>query len=210
VPGRLILIRFLFAFAIAAISAVSVADTNAPPTFLKPQEVWQVVAAELRALGFSEQQLPRVEDLDMPATLPAVAARSLRISSTCWDAIPRRTQFRVECEAVGQCLPFLVYLRDPAGVDVGARSCRLATESRPALGAHSASGTQPKPVMRPGDRATAVLHSSTLRMTASVTCLEPGREGEVIRVRAVDGHIFPGTDFRSYPVGSFAAVMSSQ
>jgi flagella basal body P-ring formation protein FlgA len=27
-------------------------------------------------------------------------------------------------------------------------------------------------------------------MTASVTCLERGRQGEVIRVRAPDGHIF--------------------
>jgi hypothetical protein len=188
--ARSILIRFLSAFAIAAVSSVSVADSPAPPTPLKPQEVWQVVTAELRALGLSKQQLPSVEDLDMPSNLPAIAARSLRISSTCWDAIPRRTQFRVECEEVGQCLPFMVYLRDPTGVDLGARSCRLATESRAALGGHSAPGAKSKPTMRPGDRATAVLHSTAFRMTASVTCLEPGREGEVIRVRALDGHIF--------------------
>ena len=190
--ARSIFARFLFAFAIVAVSSLSVADSHVVPAPLKPQEVWQVVAAELRALGFSEQQLPRVEDLDMPETLPFVAARSLRVSSTCWDAIPRRTQFRMECEAAGQCLPFLVYLRDPTGMDAGARSCRLASESRLAhgtLGAHLAEA-KPKPAVRSGDSATAVFLSSHIRMTASVTCLEQGQEGEVIRVRALDGHIF--------------------
>jgi flagella basal body P-ring formation protein FlgA len=34
------------------------------------------------------------------------------------------------------------------------------------------------------------LLSNGFRMTASVTCLDPGGAGEVIRVRALDGHIF--------------------
>jgi flagella basal body P-ring formation protein FlgA len=44
--------------------------------------------------------------------------------------------------------------------------------------------------VRAGERATAVFLSSRLRMTASVTCLEHGREGEIIRVRGLDGHVF--------------------
>jgi flagella basal body P-ring formation protein FlgA len=44
--------------------------------------------------------------------------------------------------------------------------------------------------VRAGDRAVAVFLTNRLRMTASVTCLEHGREGEVIRVRSQDGHIF--------------------
>ncbi len=36
----------------------------------------------------------------------------------------------------------------------------------------------------------AVFLSNRLRMTASVTCLERGREGEVIRVRSQDGRVF--------------------
>jgi flagella basal body P-ring formation protein FlgA len=48
----------------------------------------------------------------------------------------------------------------------------------------------PKPVLRAGDRATAVFLSNRLRMAASVTCLERGREGEVIRVRSQDGRVF--------------------
>jgi len=48
----------------------------------------------------------------------------------------------------------------------------------------------PKLAMRAGDRATAVFVSSRLRLTARVTCLERGREGEVIRVRSQDGAFF--------------------
>jgi len=44
--------------------------------------------------------------------------------------------------------------------------------------------------VRAGDRATAVFLSARLRISASVTCLERGREGEVIRVRNEDGQVF--------------------
>ena len=47
-----------------------------------------------------------------------------------------------------------------------------------------------KLAVHPGDRATAVFVADRLRMTASVTCLDRGREGEIIRVRGIDGHIF--------------------
>ena len=47
-----------------------------------------------------------------------------------------------------------------------------------------------KPAVRAGDRATAVFLSARLRISASVTCLERGREGEVIRVRGEDGQVF--------------------
>jgi flagella basal body P-ring formation protein FlgA len=44
--------------------------------------------------------------------------------------------------------------------------------------------------VRAGDRATAVFASDRVRIAASVTCLERGREGEVIRVRGEDGQVF--------------------
>lgn len=47
-----------------------------------------------------------------------------------------------------------------------------------------------QPTMRAGDQATAVLRSERLRISARVTCLERGREGEVIRVRNQDGEVF--------------------
>jgi hypothetical protein len=203
VIARLILagFRFVFvfvlAFAIAAGSPLSArlsaeesrtpADTR--PTPVTRQEVWQAVVAELRQRGLPEPQLPRIEDLALPVALPALAGRKLRVSSACWDEGHERNQFRLECGEPGQCLPFLAYVhvqnRD-AGTRAG--SCRLEAPSRPAPEAP----VKPlaKPAVRAGDRATAVFLSARLRISASVTCLERGREGEVIRVRNEDGQIF--------------------
>jgi hypothetical protein len=208
---------FGFALALAASSLLcarlaadelrTALDTRTTPTMR--QEVWQAVAAELRARGLSEPQLPLIEDLDLPPALPAVAGRKLRVSSACWDAVPERTQFRLECAEPGECLPFLVYLRDAhvhsdnahdddaqgeranegnRDTAAWAASCRLESRSRPVLGAPP----QPlrKPTVRAGDRATAVFASDRVRIAASVTCLERGREGEVIRVRGEDGQVF--------------------
>jgi len=209
---RLIFVRFLVAFGIVSgawLSATLLAEESRPPPDTSPtavtrQEVWQAEVAELRVRGLAPQQLPRVEDLDLPVALPARASRTLRVSSVCWEAGPRRTQFRLECGAPGQCLPFLVYVRDSAGNDVRgsfnadasarAGSCRLASGPRPTpqsrLAPVAPPQPPPKPTVRAGDRATAVFLADRLRMTASVTCLERGREGEVIRVRGQDGYVF--------------------
>ena len=185
---------FLIAFGIVSGSWFSAEESGTPPgalaTPVTRQEVWQAVVAELRVRGLSDEQLPRVDDLDLPGALPALAGRTLRVSSACRDLGPGRTQFRLECGAPGQCLPFLVYVRDSVNAAAGARagSCRLASESR--LAPEAAPKTSSKPTVRAGDQATAVFLAGRLRMTASVTCLERGREGEVIRVRGLDGHVF--------------------
>lgn len=211
---RSILARFLFALGILLgswfpatllVEESWAEESPTPPDTATPvtrQEVWQAVEAELRIRGLSARQLPRVEDLDLPAALPALAGRRLWVSSACWDKGPRRTQFRLECGEPGECLPFLVYVHDRVhdrgddhgddrgNADSGARAgpCRMAS------GRHAARGVSPKPLLKPtvraGDRATAVFVSDRLRMTASVTCLERGREGEVIRVRGEEGNIF--------------------
>ncbi len=210
--ARSIFALFIFAFEIASgalLSTTLLAEESHPPPGTPPtpvtrQEVWQAVVAELRQRGLSEQQLPRAEDLDLPAAVPALAGRKLRVSSACWDEGPRRTQFRLECGAPGECLPFLVYLHnyvhnyvrdqvsDSVNADAGARagSCRVAPGTRPAPGPRPAPEAPPKPTVRAGDPALAVFLASGFRVTASVTCLERGREGEIIRVRGLDGHIF--------------------
>jgi hypothetical protein len=207
VIARLILACFPFVFEIVAgsllaatLSATLSAEESRTPPDTRPtpvtrQEVWQAVVAELHERGLSELQLPRIEDLDLPVALPAVAGRKLRVSSACWDEVPERTQFRLECGEPGQCLPFLVYVHvhihndDEGKADAGAHAapCRLASKS------HLAPEAPPKPLaptVRAGDRATAVFLSDRFRISASVTCLERGREGEVIRVRNEDGQVF--------------------
>src|ERR1700687_2901519 len=146
---RSIFARFLFAFAIALGSLLWAggppwlsAEVSAeeplkppgpPPSAATRQEVWQAVVAELQRQGLWEQQPPRIEDLDLPGALPALAGRRLRVSSACWDEGPRRTQFRLECGEPGQCLPFLVYLhnaylhsyvRDDQNTSAQAGACR--------------------------------------------------------------------------------------
>jgi hypothetical protein len=223
VIAKSIFARLPFAFLIAAgwllcagflagfSDELSAEESHTPPgasSTVTRQEVWQAVAAELRRRGLSEQQLPRIENLDLPVALPALAGRKLRVSSECWDAVPQRTQFRLECGTPGACLPFLVYVHadvhgdvngdvrgevhDAQNANAGAHagSCRLAAGSHLGPGSRSVPEASPKPTVRAGERARAVLLSNGFRMTASVTCLDRGGAGEVIRVRALDGHIF--------------------
>lgn len=193
--ARLIVACLVFAVGTAAspplLAATSAEKTRTPPATqlvtVTRQEVWQAVAADLRGHGFADQQLPRIEDIDLPLAPPALAGHKLRVLSACWDESARRTQFRLECSELGQCLPFLVYLgssvRDEGNPAARAVSCRLGASHAPAQ-------TVLKPIVRAGDRATAVFVAGRLRMTASVVCLERGHEGGIIRVRSLDGHIF--------------------
>jgi hypothetical protein len=222
--------RVLFAFGIilssvlmAKLSAgLPAKESRTPPTTATRQEVWQAVLAEFQREGLPGEHLARIEDLDLPGALTLLAGRRLRVSSACWDEGPQRTQFRLECGEPGECLPFLVYLRngylhnvylhnvylhnvylhnvylhnvylhnhvgDDQNANARAGSCRPASEPRRAV--EPSPKPSPKLVVRAGDRATAVFLSNRLRMTASVTCLERGREGEVIRVRSRDGRVF--------------------
>jgi len=206
VIARVILARFLFVFvlvfifefAIAAGSALAAEDfspaLDVRSTPVTREEVWQAVVAELHEQGVSELQLPRIEDLDLPVAVPAVAGRKLRVSSSCWEDGLQRSQFRLECGELGQCLPFLAYVQAhrnaASAADASTRGglCRLASVSHPAREVPPL--PLPKPTVRPGDQAIAAFRSDRLRITASVTCLDRGREGEIIRVRNQDGEIF--------------------
>jgi Chaperone for flagella basal body P-ring formation len=200
---RWLLGRVLFASAIAIGSLLSAEDAptarDGQSNQITRQEVWQAATAALRERGFREPQLPRLDDVDLPVEIPALAGHKLRVASACWDQGAQRTQFRMECSEPGQCLPFLAYIHNirvadlrtdepGSGSSAFASSCGLASESHPAPGALPKSIAEP--TLRPGDRATTVFASGVLRITASVTCLDRGRPGDVIRVRNEDGEIF--------------------
>jgi hypothetical protein len=202
---RLNSFRFLTSWVIAlgslfsshAWSAEISAKESRPPagalfTPVTRAEVWQAVASELRRQGIADANLPKEEDLNLPVILPALARRNLKVASTCWDEGPRRTQFRLQCGEPGQCLPFLVYISNASLTDAlgPAKSCRIAVRSGSAPGSNPAQEVAPNAAVRIGEPAMAVFVSGGLRMTASVTCLERGREGEVVRVRGLDGHVF--------------------
>ena len=145
-------------------------------------EARQPIVDELRARGFGNEELPRLEDLQLPVAVPARVGRTLRVASVCWDPDAKRARFRLQCEEAGACVPFLVYVR--AAERARAASCRLE-------GFAQLAGSQARePVVHPGERATAVLVAAGLRMSAAVVCLERGARGEVIRVRGQEGNIF--------------------
>jgi len=176
------------------------------PTPVTREEVWQAVLGELGQRGVSEQQLPPIEGLDLPAPPPARAGRKLQVASACWDEGRQRLQFRLQCAVTGECLPFLAYLsrahlqsvdlQGVLGADREDAACRMVTgprvsdpsASRPAVKSTLQPASQP--TMRPGDPAIAVFTGNGMRMTASVTCLDRGREGETVRVRGPDGNVF--------------------
>jgi hypothetical protein len=168
-------------------------------------EVWNAILAHFGGKdGVREKEL-RMSDLDLPVAIPAVAGRTLRVSSICWDKTGRRTQFRMECGERTECLPFLAYLRvGGAGSQAVAADAATGAESSKAVERNQwppASLCRPPtslalreelstPVVRAGERATLIFAADGLRMSARVTCLERGSLGEVIRVRGPQGRIF--------------------
>jgi hypothetical protein len=145
-------------------------------------EVRHTVADELRQRGVSEPLLPRRDDIDLPGTIAAPLNPMLRVASICWDAGQGRAEFRIECRAPGQCVPFLAYAR--------MERSSLAELCRPGFQASAARPARPAPAVRTGERAMVVFVGNRLRLAAQVTCLEHGAAGEVIRVRNQAGQVF--------------------
>ncbi len=142
------------------------------------EEIHRAVADQFRQQGVAEEQLPSLDDIELPAALSAAADRTLRVAAVRWDAGRARAQVRMEC-APGQCVPFLVDVRME----------RSALPS-PVTAKTSSKRARQHSTVRTGDHAVAVFLGDRLHLTAAVVCLDRGAEGDVIRVRNQDGHIF--------------------
>ena len=190
---------FVFVFVFATLQFVAAQESPRPHSPITVTEAWQAVTGELRARGFRENQLPRMEDLELPVAVPARAGRNLHVSSECWDRDSERERFRIECREAGACLPFLAYLRQDsraqesrgsALVEASSPSCRAESRGRSSSPSSSSSALRAQPSIRAGERAIAVLRETGFRMSARVTCLDRGAPGDIIRVRSEEGHIF--------------------
>ena len=153
-------------------------EARTPQTPVTREEIHRAVTDELRQQGVREDELPRLDDIELPAALFAAAGRTLRVAAVRWEADRARAQFRLEC-ASGQCVPFLVDVR----VERSAFHALLI--SKP-----PSKQARPPTVVRTGDRARVVFLGDRLHLAAAVTCLEHGAEGDIIRVRNQDGAIF--------------------
>jgi hypothetical protein len=181
--------QFWFGFTVIAPCAILSAQ-NARPTLapIARDEVWQALTGELRQRGIREDQLPRPEEIDLPAAVPVAASHALRVSMVCWDADLARAQFQLECREPGQCLPFLAYAN--AGRFTAMASEKIAGSLCRAPFRPRAATARRKDLIRVGDRATVIFRGSQLSLTALVTCLERGVAGAIVRVRSRDGQIF--------------------
>ena len=177
-----------WAAAAAMLGALVWAGDGAKPLSAVPvTEAWRAVAGELRSRGVEEGQLPRVEDIEVPVAVPGREGRRLHVSSLCWDSDSKRARFRLECDEAGACLPFFAYMRSFALTHARAASCQIISVAPRAV---SSPSLVSEPLVRAGEHVTAVLEAAGLRITASVTCLDRGARGEVIRVRGQEGGIF--------------------
>lgn len=182
---------FAIGILLAIVSCAFLIAQN-PRALLTPvtrEEVWQAVVGELRQRGVRDEQLLTLDEIELPAAVPATASRTLRVSIVCWDADLERAQFQLECRHPGECVPFLAYAEAARSTAMGSEkiagsACRAASQRRATTSAPR------KDLIRVGDRATVVFRGSQLNLTALVTCLERGAEGAIVRVRNQDGQVF--------------------
>lgn len=175
---------FLFTLVGSAVAQSGEAASAYSPVTVS--EARQAVLDELRARGLQEEQMPRVEDMELPDAVPARIGRTLRVSSLCSVAGDGWARVTLRCDEGGACLPFFVYVRRHESWRAAA--CDLVRLPNPQSSYRPVA--VPAPVVRAGDRATAVLITAGLRITAAVTCLDRGARGEVIRVRGAEGSVF--------------------
>jgi len=180
IPFRAAITGCVLSLLLAACRPVAASELE-PLARVTVEQARAAVVAELRLRGMAENELPRIEDVELGLAVPARTGSSLRVSSVCWDAEAQRARFRLECRAAGACLPFLVYVRSASHAQ--AASCQAVPER------HSRAQVS-APAVRAGQTATAVMLASGIRMTAAVTCLDRGARGEIVRVRGGEGRIF--------------------
>jgi len=157
-------------------------DAPSRMTPVTKDEVHRAVLAEFRARGVPGDALPTGGDIELPAAVPATVERRLRVTASCWNETLALLQFRLECAQAGQCLPFFAFVRGPR--PEAAESCQSAPNVR------AARPRLRKPVVRAGDRATVVFRGPQVRLTTTVTCLDRGSEGDIVRVKNQDGRVF--------------------
>jgi len=151
-----------------------------------PDEPLQVLLRELPATGLSPQFILRFElragDRSVGLWQTAVQARLWREVWVARTLVRRGTPLR-EAELVRELRDVLT-LREPlADLDhpspVELETCDVVPAGAPIL----ARAVRPRPVIRRGQLAEAVLQDGALRISLKVEALEDGAPGQIVRVR---------------------------
>lgn len=172
------IVHLTFAVALLSCSVLWGQEVRPARTPISREDVHQAVLAVFREQGVPEKEMPRIDDIELPGAVSGVSDRTLRVAEMRWNAARGCAEVRIEC-ALGECVPFMVAVR----MERSELPSTIASKTR-------AKRTRQRNAVRSGDRAVAIFVAERMHLTVSVVCLDRGNEGDVIRVRNQDGHIF--------------------
>jgi hypothetical protein len=126
------------------------------------------------------------ENVDCAAARDIPQEAALELKKSGWSAARARWEFALRCARPGDCVPFMVWVRDPKTAVAGAES-RSGT-----VGRGSAFGETPRlrdgaggaeRLVKAGQTATLTWDQAGIRVVVPVTCLDAGGLGQLVRVR---------------------------
>ncbi len=117
------------------------------------------------------------QSLDCSSVRGIPQEASLELLKTDWNARLRRWEFALRCVKPQDCVPFLVWaVANPGVAAAGVSAGLLRPEAPPAE-------RNLEDLIKPGQSAILIWERESIRVAVTVTCLDAGRVGEVIRVR---------------------------
>jgi hypothetical protein len=165
-------------------------------------EIADFVSAAMRAEG--EWSGGEGKNQNKDQTLDCAAARtipedaSLELLKTIWNAGLERREFGLRCLHSEDCIPFLVWEREPAAAARAGGFLR----GRKTEGGNA--GNEASRLIKRGQTVMLTWEQAGIRVVLPVTCLEAGGLGEFVRVRF---KYAPGT-LRAEVVGAGAVRAS--
>lgn len=115
----------------------------------------------------------------------------LEIVRRLWDPATRTLSLLVRCTRPDDCVPFLVRVSGKEPVNSGTPLSHQAATKEPPLATQSPRSDEAELAVHRGERVSLVWEDHGIRTVATAICLDPGREGEVVRARlAHTAHTF--------------------
>ena len=140
--------------------------------------------------GAGERNRNKVQALDCAAARSIPEEAGLELTKSSWDVSLQRWEFALRCTPAEKCVPFLVWLDEQSRVAAGIANARAGFAGAPLWLASAGGVARAIPVAReiawlvkPGQTATLNWDSRGIRIVLTVTCLDAGAAGEVVRVR---------------------------
>lgn len=124
------------------------------------------------------------------AVTTTTAHPALEVRAVTWDARSRQLQFRLHCIPDDACRDFLVYLQN-APESLTQEMTNLSNNARSKTADVGKNATGGPVLIEAGRKVRLVMQGDGLQISLTVVCLERGRAGQKIRVRAADNaHVF--------------------